>query len=92
MRAVGLMSGTSLDSIDVTMIETDGETATGFGPNTPRSCTAEQQALVRPALLDTAGLAHRTLRVQRGLPITFPGTSGVPHAMAVGVIVKPFQV
>ena len=32
MRALGLMSGTSLDGIDAAVIETDGETISEFGP------------------------------------------------------------
>ena len=32
MRAIGLMSGTSLDGIDAAMIETDGESIAAFGP------------------------------------------------------------
>jgi anhydro-N-acetylmuramic acid kinase len=32
MRAIGLMSGTSLDGIDAAVIETDGETISKFGP------------------------------------------------------------
>ncbi len=32
MRAIGLMSGTSLDGVDVAWLETDGETISSFGP------------------------------------------------------------
>lgn len=32
MRAIGLMSGTSLDGIDAAVIDTDGETISQFGP------------------------------------------------------------
>lgn len=32
MRALGLMSGTSLDGVDVAVIDTDGERIAGFGP------------------------------------------------------------
>ena len=33
MRAIGLMSGTSMDGIDVAMIETDGEARIERGPS-----------------------------------------------------------
>src|SRR5262249_59111494 len=32
LRALGLMSGTSLDGVDVALIETDGERLSVFGP------------------------------------------------------------
>ena len=35
MRAIGLMSGTSMDGIDVALIETDGENLSSGGPASP---------------------------------------------------------
>jgi len=32
VQAIGLMSGTSLDGVDVAVIETDGERVSAFGP------------------------------------------------------------
>ncbi len=33
MTAIGLMSGTSLDGVDVALIETDGKRVKSFGPS-----------------------------------------------------------
>jgi len=33
LTAIGLMSGTSLDGVDVAMIETDGRKVKAFGPS-----------------------------------------------------------
>jgi anhydro-N-acetylmuramic acid kinase len=62
MRAVGLMSGTSLDGIDVAVIETDGERVTQFGPSDTTPYDAAERDLLRRALADAAGLRDRTAR------------------------------
>lgn len=50
MRALGLMSGTSLDGIDAAIIETDGEYRLSPGPVLSVPYTAEERALLRAAL------------------------------------------
>jgi anhydro-N-acetylmuramic acid kinase len=36
--------------------------------------------------LEAEGFAYMAVRTLRGLPISFPGTTGVPAAMAGGVV------
>ena len=62
VKAIGLMSGTSLDGVDVALIETDGERIAGFGPTGYRPYTDAEQALLRQALHEGAGLTDRTAR------------------------------
>jgi anhydro-N-acetylmuramic acid kinase len=62
VRAIGLMSGTSLDGVDVALIETDGEHIACFGPAISRPYTPAQRELLRRALADAAGLTDRTAR------------------------------
>ena len=62
VRAIGLMSGTSLDGVDVALIETDGERIAAFGPVGYRPYSDAEQALLRQALADGAGLSDRTAR------------------------------
>ena len=61
-RAIGLMSGTSLDGVDVALIETDGERIAGFGPTGYRPYTDGEQAMLRQALQEGAALTDRTAR------------------------------
>jgi anhydro-N-acetylmuramic acid kinase len=49
MRALGLMSGTSVDGIDVAIIETDGESVFGFGPELTVPYSDHVRGLIRAA-------------------------------------------
>jgi anhydro-N-acetylmuramic acid kinase len=53
LRAIGLMSGTSLDGVDAAWLETDGETITRFGPAATLHYQDEFRADLR-RLLDLA--------------------------------------
>jgi hypothetical protein len=50
VRALGLMSGTSMDGVDAAVVDTDGETITGFGPSGFREYTPDERARLRAGL------------------------------------------
>jgi anhydro-N-acetylmuramic acid kinase len=56
------MSGTSLDGVDVALIETDGERILGLGPTGYRPYAEPERALLRQALAEGAKLTERTAR------------------------------
>lgn len=62
LRAIGLMSGTSLDGVDVALIETDGTAIFAFGPTGYQPYDEPERALLRRALADGAGLSERFAR------------------------------
>jgi anhydro-N-acetylmuramic acid kinase len=62
MRALGLMSGTSLDGIDAALIETDGERVARFGPVGYRPYTDGERDLLRGALAAATALSDRAAR------------------------------
>jgi anhydro-N-acetylmuramic acid kinase len=62
LSAIGTMSGTSLDGVDVALIETDGERIGRLGPAGYRPYSPDEQSLLRRALGAAAALTDRTAR------------------------------
>ncbi len=75
IRAVGAMSGTSLDGVDAAEIETDGVTITGFGDSTYREYSDRERAVLKAALGRWPGdnLAEATAVIAKAHAIALAG-------------------
>jgi anhydro-N-acetylmuramic acid kinase len=62
MKAIGLMSGTSMDGVDIALLETDGERIVALGPSGGRDYTGEERAFLREAVEAAAQISDRTDR------------------------------
>jgi anhydro-N-acetylmuramic acid kinase len=72
VRAIGLMSGTSLDGVDAAVIATDGERIQEFGPVSYRPYREDERAILRQALAEAVTLTDRRAR---------PGVLGQAEAL-----------
>src|SRR5262249_41037581 len=62
LTAIGLMSGTSLDGVDVALVETDGEGIARLGPSGYRAYSEDERVLIRRAIVEAADLRDRSAR------------------------------
>src|SRR5215471_11070575 len=60
--AIGLMSGTSYDGVDVALIETDGEAIERLGPTGYRPYSEQERDVVRRAIAAATNLTDRAER------------------------------
>ncbi|MGA0615476.1 anhydro-N-acetylmuramic acid kinase [Paracoccus sp. KR1-242] len=85
IRALGMMSGTSLDGVDAALIETDGIRVSGFGRSAYRAYSGNESAMLHAALgqwpggPDVAEAAELSVVAHAALAEAFPGAEVVGY-------------
>src|SRR5438128_1782205 len=82
VRAIGMMSGTSLDGVDIALIETDGISIAAFGPTGYRPYQPAERDLLRQALAEAEMLTDRNAR---------PGILAEAEALVTRAHVEMFE-
>jgi anhydro-N-acetylmuramic acid kinase len=59
LTAIGLMSGTSLDGVDIALLDTNGESVGSLGPSGYRAYSDGERAILRQALAEAVRLEKR---------------------------------
>ena len=86
MRAIGLMSGTSMDGIDVALIDTDGESHVARGPAQTFQYDPRFKASLRAAVAAAHAVSDRTSRPDTLAEVEHDLTAH--HASAVSVFLQ----